>query len=192
MRARRTAGIATYFTVSSGNRSALGNSDRKIVIFPFRITAAFVKAGVYGFVAIQSDITLVFFVFKSQAIASPAAKSGTFLRNGFKVSRSASFTAFRLIFAILLETFTAIASAVYLTRFFTGILTDGYYTDHLADSFAGLSNGNRCGFFAAACFFVESGGYRFIATHYDGARTQLLRTSASFSPCGEFIFSAIC
>ena len=74
MLAGRIAGIAIYFTVGAFNRSTRRNFNLKVIIFSFRIATAFVKAGVYSLCAIQNDIALVFFIFKSQAISSPAAE----------------------------------------------------------------------------------------------------------------------
>src|SRR3972149_2995264 len=79
---------AVYFTVSAGNYAIVRGGNFKVIILSFRIIASFVELGRYSLRFIQMNVALVFFVFKSQTISSPAGKSGSFLRNFIEVNGS--------------------------------------------------------------------------------------------------------
>ena len=125
---------AVYFTVSAGNYAIVRGGNFKVIILSFRIIAPFVELGRYGLRFIQMNIALVFFVFKSQTISSPAGKSGAFLRDGSEVNSSATISpvSFYIRHAIFLEILAAIAAAVYAADFFARII----YADYFANTAA--------------------------------------------------------
>ena len=169
MRAGRIAGIAIYFVVGAFNRSARGNGNGKVIILACHIAATFVEISRYGFIFVQSNVTLVFFIFKGQT-TSPAGKSGAFFRDGFEVSQTATPASFGILanFFVILA---AITAAVYSPVFFPRILSAGIDANNLANTFAGFSNRNSDCFLVSFAFFVESGGNRFVAGHFNRART---------------------
>lgn len=177
------SGTAIDSAVSTLDCSARGNGNGKVAL------ASPVKVRAYGLVAVQDDVALVFFVSESQAVA-PAAEGGAFLGNGFEVDLTASSVAGNFRFAVLLEVFTAISSAVYLAVFFAGILTGVMYADDLTLTFAGFPDRDGGSVFAGFGFFIESGGDRPVLTHSEIAGGFIVERTAIISPGGEFVLVA--